>query len=163
MDIKRKIILLVILVLGIAGILGLIYYGRQLRLAREEMTEDREESKRKVVNPLGLKIPEEVYYYVGTIKGKSVDSLVILALAQDNFLTTDKEFIVQIDQNTRLRKYQMPVYLKPGQNPKDFAVGHGQTSLSDFKLGDRVTVYASEDIKGKSEFVASEIRAVEYD
>jgi hypothetical protein len=35
-------------------------------------------------------------------------------------------------------------------------------SLDDFEVGDRVTVYVSENIKGMREFVASEIRAVEY-
>ncbi len=166
MDFKRKIFFLAILVFSIAVIFGLIYYGGTLRKEEEKLKEIREAPKpadASITNPLGIDIPGQVYYYTGVIRKKSSDSLMFIALAQDNFLEVDQEFIVRIDQNTHFLKYKMPVYLKPGQSPKDFAGNQTQTTFADFNAGDRITVYAQENIKGKTEFVASEIRAVEYD
>lgn len=167
MNDKKKIILWLILMLGLIIILSLIYYGRIIRLKEDRRRAEREAALEqgavfKKTNPLGIEIPAEVYYYTGTIKKKTGGSLTISAAAADNFLVADQEFIARIDENTRMLKYKMPIYLKPGESPKDYAVGDGKTTLADFKVGDRVTVYASLNIKDKSEFMASEIRAVEY-
>jgi hypothetical protein len=162
-DKKRKIILLIVLVLGISAILGLVYYGRVLRESKERAKKRpaKEAQEQAATNPLGIEIPEQVKYYTGVIKEKSRDFLIINAKASDNFLTNDQELKARVNQATRLRKFKMSsIYLKPGQSPKDFEVK--AVSLDDFEVGDRVTVYASENIKGMREFVASEIRAVEY-
>lgn len=164
MNSRKKIILWIILISGLIIILSLIYYGRSLRLPREagEAPPIIKETSQLLSNPLGAEIPKEVFYYTGVIGKKSSDSLILVALAQDNFLTADQEFIVRVGENTRFLKYKMPVYLRPGQSPKDFAADQGKTTFDDFKIGDRITVYADKNIKNASEFLASEIRAVEY-
>lgn len=163
MSSRKKIILWIILMLCLITILFLIYYGRSLRLSQKTVALPVvKELPQPLSNPLAVEIPEEVYYYTGTIKKKGDRFLVISAAAADNFLVADQEFIARIDEATRMLKYKIPVYLKPGQSPKEFAVNQGHATFADFNVGDRVTVYARENVKGKTEFIASEIRAVEY-
>ena len=180
MDTKKKIIVIVFLVSGTIGIIAVLLYGLSFRKERlgtpfkeggggPQVAPPKEPPTPPVIpnqpvtpetNPLGIEIPREVYYYTGTIKKISKNTITIDALAKDNYLEEDKELTVRINTDTRLEKYSAPLYLPPGKSPKDYKKGTG--TLADFKVGDRVTAHASTDISGVTEFTASSVKAVEF-
>lgn len=179
MDSTKKAIVLITLIIGAAGIIGIVFYGLSLRVPSERESPEGGPGKPQVTpptappsviiptepvtparNPLGLPIPQEVFYYTGTIKKISKNAITIVAAAKDNFLENDTELIVRIDKDTQLEKYSTPLYLPPGKSPKDYKIGTG--TLADFKAGDRVTVHASTNIAGVAEFTARSVKAVEF-
>lgn len=180
MDTKKKIIVIVFLVIGAAGMLAVLLYGLSFR--KEDLGAPFKEGGvgppiapptepptppvipnqpiTSAKNPLGIEIPREVYSYTGTIKKISKNTITLDAFAKDNYLEDDTELTIRINTDTRLEIYSAPLYLPPGKSPKDYK--KGTVALADFKVGDRVTVHASANISGVAEFTASSVKAVKF-
>lgn len=114
------------------------------------------EENRAAENGDGL--PNEFYSYVGEIVEIGENKIVIDAKASDNYLTKDSRFNVAVSEETRYTKLGMNEKedrLKPGESGEMFS--RVEASFDDFKVGDKVTVIAFENIKGKAEFTAKQV------
>jgi len=163
---SQKSILLIVALIGIVLIYFLIRYGKQIRVEQEtkqatqEQAQIEEEQATGLLNPVGIEIADEIYKYSGTIIKHNDSSIIVHALAKDNKLIKDRDITVLINSSTKYERIVMKEFYKPGQSPLDVAQDTEQAKLGDFKVGERVTVYADENIKGLIEFTASKIESI---
>jgi len=100
-------------------------------------------------------LPDEIYAYIGTVTAVGENQIVINAPANGNYLLTDTELRVMVDNDTELVNLIIPKTLegvKPGEAEEWFE--KQEIKFDQIKAGDKVTVIAGENVKGKTEFKA---------
>jgi len=103
-------------------------------------------------------LPDEIYAYIGTVTAVGENQLVINAPANGNYLLTDTELKVIVDEETELANLIIPQTLegvKPGVSGEWFK--RQEIKFDQIKAGDRVTVIAGENIKHKTVFKAIKV------
>lgn len=100
-------------------------------------------------------VPKTIYAYVGTVLNIGEDKITVMAPANGNYLEQDTELTVLVDKKTDFISLTVPETLgavESGKQGKLFK--RTDIKFSDLKTGDKVTVIAGENIKGKTEFKA---------
>ncbi len=143
----KNIWLLVVILMLMLGVV-LLFYANRFKLSVDEKGPSQQ------ISTDGT--PKEVYNYNGEVVKIEDGIIIIKALKGANYLLSDKELKVKVDDKTEFNKFVVPESipnLKPGQSGQYFE--RQPIELSDIQVGDKVTVIALENIKDKTEFTAA--------
>ncbi len=148
--------LFVVALIVLLAIVGVAY---KLMTSESERVDSKPvEVKDEVTETNGDGMPDVFYSYVGEIMNIEQGKIVIEAKAENNYLVEDSQIGVLIDEETSLVKISIPKTLEEvesGESGKLFE--RTDIELGDLKVGDKVTVIAYENIKGKDEFTAKKV------
>lgn len=103
-------------------------------------------------NALGLKIPDQVFVYGGQVIEISADFLIVSAKAHSNYLYQDELLKVFYNDETEV--------VRLGFDPAG-GVTRAAIAVGDLAIGDKVTVYSSQNLRQKTAFLASKIELLD--
>ena len=151
---KKGILVLVVIAVVLLIMAGVVLY----MFISSDKTEQANTNTAPVTTEEDDGWPDAFYSYSGPIVSVNDDGIVINALADRNYVKSDREMSVLVDDQTSFVKITIPDRLEgvePGQSGKLFE--RTEISKSSLKVGDMVTVIAYENIKGKTEFLAQKV------
>jgi hypothetical protein len=145
-DNKKWLVLIIVLVI-VVGV-GATYY----------FINKKETAPTPVVVEESDGFPEVFYSYTGAVKEVTGDRIIITAEASKNYLKTDTEIQALYDKETEFIEVVIPKTIENAEGQISGTLFQ-RTKISSeaIKAGDRVTVIAYENVKGKTEFKARKI------
>lgn len=144
---KNIWVFIIILLLLVAGIVTLYLFNIK--------TDENNLNAPTIVVNNNDGLPNEIYAYNGKVIELNDNNIKIVANKNENYLLGDKELIVDVDTNTKYRKFIVPAEipeLAAGETGSYYK--RVDIDFNQIKLNDQVTVIAGENIKNKTEFTA---------